>query len=412
MQNQAALAGKTMQFSFGDCCLDVERRELTRRAKHVTVEPQVFDLLLFLIQNRDRVVTKDNLLQAVWRGRIVSEATVASRIKAARAAIGDNGGAQHLIKTLARKGFRFLGDVAAVNAIAGAERERGSNVEHKPIRAGQSTNFCRTKDGINLAFACVGSGPVVVRPAYWATNIDYDLDSPVTGPILHQLMLRHRVVRYDGRGSGLSDRTVPDLSFATMVEDLETVIEANALKRVTLLGISGGAATAIAYTVRHPERVSKLILFGGYARGRNKRASPQDADEAKAFLTMLRSGWGNENSVFMRAFCSFFLPGASPEITKSFVDFQRLSTTGENAVRLRSAVGDIDIADLLPKLRKPTLVFHCVHDNLVPFDQGRRLAAGIRGARFVSLDSANHALLATEPAWMKFVEETETFLAR
>jgi pimeloyl-ACP methyl ester carboxylesterase len=183
-----------------------------------------------------------------------------------------------------------------------------------------------------------------------------------------------------------------------MLEDLETVVECCRLERFVLLGISGGVATALAYAARYPERVSKLVLFGGYAVGRNKRGSPENAEEGRAFLTMLRSGWGNETSVFMRAFCSFFLPGGTPDEVKSFVDFQRVATTGENAVKLRMAIDEIDIVDLLPEVIAPTIVFHCVRDNLVPFDQGRRLAASIANAKFVTLESANHALLSHEPA--------------
>ena len=196
-----------------------------------------------------------------------------------------------------------------------------------------------------------------------------------------------------------------------MLEDIEAVVDSCRLQRFPLIGISGGAATSIAYAVRHPERVSGLVLFGGYAQGRNRRASPQYADEAKAFLTMLRSGWGDDRSVFMRAFSSFFLPGASMEQIKSFVDFQRMATTGENAVKLRMAVDEIDIVAFLPKVAIPTIIFHCVHDNLVPFDEGRRLAASIPNARFVPLESANHALLSEEPAWAKFVSDAEEFLA-
>src|SRR6185437_10147657 len=210
----------------------------------------------------------------------------------------------------------------------------------------QAVSFCKTKDGFSLAIASVGSGPPVVRASHWAASADYDWDNPSTGPLLQHLAARFRVIRYDGRGMGLSDRIVPDISFATMCDDLEAVIDSTQIGQFALLGISGGAATSIAYAAKHPDRVSKLVIIGGYARGRNTRGSPQDAEEAQAFLTMLRSGWGNEHSVFMRAFSSFFLPGAPPELIKSFIDFQRVSTTGENAVKLRMAVDDIDVYEL------------------------------------------------------------------
>jgi pimeloyl-ACP methyl ester carboxylesterase len=276
----------------------------------------------------------------------------------------------------------------------------------------QTVTFCRTADGINLAVARVGCGPVLVRAAHWATNIEYDWQNSVTGPLLQHLAERFHLVRYDGRGTGLSDRDVPVISPQTMLSDLEAAIDALALDRFALLGISGGAATSIAYAVRHPHRVSKLVLLGGYAQGRNKRQSAQDAEEAQAFLTMIRQGYGDDRSAFARAFFSFWLPAGSPEQLKSLIDLMRAAhTDGRTAVNLRRAVDDLDIIDLLPKVSVPTMVFHCVRDRLVPFELGRRLAASIPNARFVALESENHALLADEPAWAKFVTEIEAFLS-
>lgn len=271
-------------------------------------------------------------------------------------------------------------------------------------------SFCKTEDGFNLAVASIGSGPPLLRASHWATSADYDWENLSTGPLLRHLANRFRVTRYDGRGMGLSDRTVSEISFSTMFEDLQTVVKSSRLDRFVLLGISGGAATSIAYAAKHPDRVAKLVIIGGYARGRNKRGSPQDAEEAKAFLTMLKSGWGNEHSVFMRAFASFFLPGAPPELIKSFIDFQRASTSGENAIKLRTAVDEINVYHLLAKVSVPTIVFHSIHDNLVPFDQGQQLAAGVPRSKFVRLASANHALLPDEPAWPNFLKELDAFL--
>lgn len=397
-----------MLYSFGDFLLDSNRRELTRDGRSILVEPLVFDLLHFLIQRRDYVVSKDELIAGVWNGRIVSESTLTSRINLARQAVGDDGEQQRIIKTLPRRGFRFVCEARELNPAGGGSSKINSQFRGRAVS--QAVTFCKTKEGFNLAVSNVGSGPVIVRASHWATSTEHDWESPLTGPLLQQLAGRFRVIRYDGRGVGLSDRDVSGITFATMLDDLEAVIDATRPEKFVLLGISGGAATSIAYAVKHPERVSKLVLFGGYARGRNKRGSPQDAEEAKAFLTMLRSGWGNEHSVFMRAFCSFFIPGAPPELVKSFIDFQRVSTTGENAIKLRMAVDDIDVSDLLADVSTPTIVFHCTRDNLVPFSQGQQLAAGIRNSKFVRLASANHALLSDEPAWATFVEGLDDFL--
>ena len=384
--------------------LDPDRRELRCKGTLVSVEPQVFDLLVFLIRNRDRVVSKDDLIAAVWDGRIVSESTLASRINAARRAIGDSGEQQRFIRTAARKGIRFVGSVR--------EGEVPSELP-APVPAPalkQEVTFCRTADGIHLALAAVGTGPPLIKVANWLTHIEYDWESPIWAPLLHQLATHSRLIRYDGRGNGLADREVADISFAAFVRDLETVVDAVGVKRSAFLGISQGAAVAIAHAVRHPERVSKLILFGGYAQGRNKRGSAADAEMAQAFLAIMRHGWGDEHSAFMKAFSSVFFPNGSPQQIKWLVNLQRVTTSAANAVRIRTACDDIDVVDLLPKVQVPTLVLHCRHDDVAPLEQGRLIASSIPHARFVTLESDNHIVLADEPAWPKLVDEIEAFL--
>jgi pimeloyl-ACP methyl ester carboxylesterase len=404
-------------YFFENHSLDTNRRELRRGAQIIAIGPQVFDVLEYLIRNRERVVSNDDLIAGIWKGRIVSESTLSSRITAARQAIGDSGEQQNFIRTLPRKGYRFIAQVREKSQVgdgpdATPQNAAGLTAGVSAAHAKQAVTFCRTVDGINLAVASVGCGPVLVRAAHWASHLEYDWQSLVTGPLLHRLASRFHLVRYDYRGTGLSDRDIPTISFQTMLYDLEAVVDALALERFALLGISGGAATSIAYAARHPRRVSKLVLFGGYAQGRNKRDSPQDAEEAQAFLTMARNVWGDDRSAFARAFFSFWLPTGSPEQLKSFIEQMRIAAPdGRIAVNLRRAVDDIDIVNLLSKVNVPTIVFHCIHDRLVPFDLGRRLAASIPNARFVALESENHALLADEPAWVKFVEEVEAFLS-
>jgi pimeloyl-ACP methyl ester carboxylesterase len=209
----------------------------------------------------------------------------------------------------------------------------------------------------------------------------------------------------------LADREVTDISFPAFVRDLATVVDATGVERSALLGISQGAAVAIAYAVQHPERVSKLILYGGYAQGRNKRGSAAEAEMAQAFLAIMRHGWGDEHSAFMKVFSSVFFPNGSPQQIKWLVDLQRITTSPQNAVRIRNACDDIDVVELLPKVQVPTLVLHCRHDNVAPFEQGRLIARSIPRARFVTLESENHVVLAGEPAWPRLVGEIATFLA-
>jgi pimeloyl-ACP methyl ester carboxylesterase/DNA-binding winged helix-turn-helix (wHTH) protein len=404
-------------YFFENYSLDIDRRELRRGAEDVDVEPQVFDVLAYLISHRERVITNDDLIASVWNGRLVSESTLSSRMAAVRHAVGDSGERQCVIRTIPRKGYRFIAEIrehsqARDGSDATPQNAAGLVAGASATFSNQAVTFCRTVDGINIAVASVGRGPVLVRAGHWATNIEYDWQNLVTGPLLQRLADRFHLVRYDYRGNGLSDRDVPVISFQTMLYDLEAVVDALELERFALLGISGGAATSIAYAVRHPHRVSELLLYGGYAQGRNKRNSPQDADEAQAFITMIRKGYGDDRSAFARAFFSFWLPAGSPEQLESLISLMRAAhTDGRTAANLRQAVDDLDVVDLLPKVSAPTLVLHCIRDRLVPFELGRRLAASIPNARFVALESENHALLADEPAWVKFVTEIEAFLS-
>ena len=397
-----------MQFLFGDYSLDVGRRELRRGQHLVDVEPQVFDLLVYLVRNRDRVVTRDDIFAAVWGGRVVSESTLSSRITAVRKAIGDSGEQQALIRTAARKGIRFIGEVS--------ERTEGPT---KPIAAPAATatsllrqevHFCTASDGVRIAYAEVGHGPPLIKAGNWLNHLEYDWESPIWSPFLHTLAAEHRLIRYDARGNGLSDWEVKDLSLEAFVRDLESVVEATGLDRFPLLGMSQGCAVSIAYAVRHPERVSHLVLYGGFARGRRKRGSQQDIAGGDAIVTLIRQGWGQDNPAFRQMLTSLFMPGATPEQMQSFNDMQRITTSPENAARLRQSVDEIDVTDLLASVNIPTLVLHARNDAMQPFDEGRRLAMGIRGARFVALESRNHMILQNDPVWSRFFDEIENFL--
>jgi pimeloyl-ACP methyl ester carboxylesterase/DNA-binding winged helix-turn-helix (wHTH) protein len=403
-----------MIVSFANCALDVERRELRLSDNPVHVEPQVFDLLAHLIAQRDRVVTKDEILEAVWHGRIVSEATLSSRINAARRAIGDSGKTQTLIRTVARRGFRFVGAVrgdAGGTATRADEATIGAPVATDEVAANQEVTFCTTADGVRLAVALAGKGDVLVKTANWLNHIEYDWRSPVWAPTFARFAARHRLVRYDERGTGLSDWDTADISFEAFVRDLEAVVDSLRLERFALFGISQGAAVAIAYAARHPERVSRLVLHGGFALGQTRRQTVADDDQAAAFLALIRHGWGYPNSVFMQAFSSLYLPDATPEQVKWFADLQRVTVSPDNAIRIRKACNEIDIVDLLPKIKAPTLVTHSRNDNVVPFAHGRMIASTIPGARFVELDSSNHPILPGNPTWDRFMAEIELFLA-
>jgi class 3 adenylate cyclase/pimeloyl-ACP methyl ester carboxylesterase len=280
------------------------------------------------------------------------------------------------------------------------------------LRYEQEIHFCVTSDGVQLAYARTGGGPPLVKSGNWMTHLEFDFESPIWRHLYRDLSRDHTLVRYDARGNGLSDREVEEVSFQAFVGDLETVVDAAGLERFDLLGISQGCAVSIGYAVRHPERVTRLILYGGYTVGWAKRArSAAEKEQDAAMLTLMRHGWGQENPTFRQLFTSQFIPGATKEQADWFNELQRNSTSPADAARTFIANGDTDVSALLSQVTVPTLVMHAREDARVPFEQGRRLAAGIPGARFVSLPSRNHLILENEPAFPRFLQELRTFLA-
>jgi pimeloyl-ACP methyl ester carboxylesterase/DNA-binding SARP family transcriptional activator len=274
----------------------------------------------------------------------------------------------------------------------------------------QEIRFCTAQDGVRIAYATAGKGPPLVKSANWLNHLEFDWQSPVWRHLLHALARHHQLVRYDERGNGLSDWSAQNLSFDAFLNDLETVVDAAGLDRFPLFGISQGCAVSIAYAVRHPERVTRLILAGGYARGWRKRGSADEIARREALLTLTLQGWGQENPAYRQIFTSLYLPDATPEQASWWNELQRMTASPQNAYRLAEAFSEIDVRDLLGKVKVPTLVLHSRGDAVVPFDCGRELASGIRGARFVPLDSRNHLILEHEQAWPRFLAEISAFL--
>jgi len=275
----------------------------------------------------------------------------------------------------------------------------------------QQIRFCRSSDGVQIAYSFIGHGPPLVKTGNWMTHLEKDLESPIWRPLWRDLARDHTLLRYDARGVGLSDWDVDELSFDAFVRDLEAVVDAAGLERFDLLGISQGCAVSVAYAVRHPERVNRLVLYGGFALGSARRTrSAADKEQAAAMLTLTRLGWGQQNPAFRQMFTSQFAPDATKEQADWFNDLQRISCSPENAVRYMEAVGQTDVIELLGKVSMPTLVMHARDEVRVPFENGRRLAAGIPGARFVALQSRNHLILEDEPAYPRFRDEIRSFL--
>jgi pimeloyl-ACP methyl ester carboxylesterase/DNA-binding SARP family transcriptional activator len=335
-----------------------------------------------------------------------------------RVAAGDRRGAIRQFERMERVLGRELGTrpgpepVRLREAVVGELRALEPLTPVEDARLEQRIEFCRTTDGVTLAFATTGEGPPLVKVANWMTHIDFDWHSPVWRHWLVALSARHRLVRYDERGCGLSDRDVPGHDFEDWVNDLETVVEAAGLQRFPLLGISQGAAVAVTYAARHPERVSRLVLYGSYPQGRVTRATTDEDRRANQLqIDLARHGWGQDDPSFRQVFTAQFMPEGSRELWEEFNELQRQTTSADNAARVLQVSGAIDVVDIARRVQAPTLVLHARRDRRPPFEQGRLMADLIPNSRFVALDSCNHVLLEDEPAWPVFLSEVETFLA-
>lgn len=289
---------------------------------------------------------------------------------------------------------------------------RPVETEPKRMLRKQNIGFCRTDDGVRIAYAKVGEGAPLVKAANWLNHLELDWDSPIWGDTFAACSRVRTFIRYDERGNGLSDWDVDEISQDVFVRDLETVVDSLGLERFPLLGISQGCAVSIEYAARHPERVSALILIAGYATGWRIGASAEEQARREAVMTLTRHGWGTSNPAYRHIFSQTFMPDSKPEDLDWFDEFQRQTTSPENAIRFQEAFGHIDVRHRLAEIKVPTIVFHAKGDQRISFDQGRELAMEIPGAEFVPLDSKNHILLGHEPAWRKCAQEAKEFLQR
>lgn len=274
----------------------------------------------------------------------------------------------------------------------------------------QRIGFCEVRDGTKIAYATVGTGRPLLKAANWLTHLEFDWKSPIWGRSFAEIAKGRSFIRYDERGCGLSDWDVCDLSFEAFVEDLEAVADQLGLDRFPLLGISQGAAVSIEYAVRHPERVSALILVGGYAAGWRHMVDPEEHARREAVMALTELGWGTDNPAYRHIFSQTFMPDAAADTLAWFDELQRQTTSARNAARFQDAFGKIDVRHRLGQVKAPTLVLHSKYDQRIPLSMGRDLASGIPGAQFVPLESRNHVLVGDEPAWSHCTSAIAAFL--
>ena len=305
-----------------------------------------------------------------------------------------------MLRTVPRRGIQMVCPVTVSDA---------PNAPADPARPEQRVRFARSRDGTLIAYATTGHGPPLLRGSHWLTHLEHDWRSPVWRPFLDALGASFSVTRYDQRGSGLSARSVDRLDLEAMTDDLEAVADASGLDRFPIYAGSQGVPVALAFAARRPERVTRMVLYGGYALGRALREDSDQRAEGAAFLTLLKTGWGKPGSAFMTAFTAVFMPEATREQTEFFVAMQLASADAGYPVRLRTAIDRFDVRELLPRIRAPVLVVHARNDAVHPLDQACQLAAGIPGAELLVLEGNNHIVLPQDPAFPVLVKAITAF---
>lgn len=392
-----------MIYAFAGCALDTRRHSLTRDGEDVHVEPQVFDLLRLLAENAGELVSKDRLIDEIWQGRIVSEATISARINACRAAVGDTGKEQQVIRTVPRRGFTMVADVTRGDAGAGEVSETLT----------QTVRYTTSRDGAHIAWSEVGEGPPVLFAWHHLSNLEKDWVSPLLRPAFTRLARHHRLVRFDVRGSGLSDPLKPADGFEKHVEDMAAVADAAGLETFAIIGVLQAAAVAIRFAATHPERVSHLVIQNGYARGRSLRETAPPDPESDPFISLLRSGgWGDPENGFMRAWATMVQPMATADETTELIRLIAHAGSTEDALLQRDIIDRLDVRADLGRVFAPTLVLHARLCAIHPATEGRRVAAGIAGSEFKELDSSNTFFSSSDPEFDRVMQQTIDFLAR
>jgi pimeloyl-ACP methyl ester carboxylesterase/DNA-binding winged helix-turn-helix (wHTH) protein len=400
-------------YCFGNFELDPVHRRLCLDGRPIPVEPRAFALLCYLVEHRDRVVPRSELLGEVWAGEPATDAALATGLRAVRVSLGDTGRQQQFVRTVHRRGYQFV--ASTTTATAGTNAPRTTPAEQAATETAAGTRdvirFCRTADGTRIAWAATGAGPPLVKSANWLSRIDLERTATFATHWFDGLTRGRQLIRYDERGGGLSDWT-SSFTLDEWIEDLDAVVDAAGLDRFPLLGVAQGSPLAIAYAALRPERVSRLILNAAYARGRLARArEAADQDEAALDLRLSLAGWYGNDSSFQRFLGAQFFAGSTPERWDEFTSYQRQTVSVANGARFLEAQSRMDVADLARQVNCPTLITHSRDDPRVPVSEAIELADLIPDSRLVVLDGSNQLLTADEPAWPTFLTELYAFLA-
>jgi len=391
------------KYLFGNYLLDVDERRLLRDNEEIRLRGKLFDTLRVLVENAGKLVRKDAFMDSVWPDSIVEDNNLDYCISQLRKRLYP----EKYIETVPRHGYRFVAEVTAPKAHASVIHFEPTVVP--PDLGDQQVEFFTTSDSVRIAYSIGGQGPVLVRTIHWLNHLDFEWKTPLRRQWLSEVMRHHTLVRYDQRGSGLSDWNVSDFSFERTVQDFEELVDAAGLEKFSILGGCQGAAVGIAYASRHPERVNRLIINGTFANGW-PAPGPGAREHLEAMLTLIRSGWGRDNPAFRQLWTTLFRPDADSEEATWLNELQRISSSPENAARMIGEFPNIKVLDMLPKISCPTLVMHSRDDGAVPVQEGKLIAARIRGGRFVELASRSHMIAPGDVGWEQFVQEFSAFM--
>ena len=391
-----------MEHHFADCTLDDARMTLTRGGSAVAVEPKVFDLIHLLVRNAGDLVTRDRMVEEVWGGRIVSESAISACIAAARKAVGDNGKAQAVIRTVARRGLMLVAEVSR-EAVASP-----SAPAQAPATTSQRIRYCRSEDGCAVAFAVSGEGPPVLRFGPPHTNdLEAEWAYGLYRSAISSMALHTRYLRFDNVGSGQSERALRDIDFETEARDAAAVADAAGFDRFAAVSFSGGCLAALNFAALYPERLTRLAIVGGYVEGRSRRSTNAPPDALKS---MIAEGWARPASAFASAFVTSYFPDGPVEEAREVLREMQAACPLETMLRDRDVINDATVAHLLDQVRCPVLILHARDDAVHPLSQAQKLAAGIPRAELVVLETANHVPLPGSPCWESYNYTLAEFL--
>lgn len=394
-----------MRYRFADCVLDTQTLRLERRDEAVPVEPQVYDLLAVLVQNPTRVISKDELIETVWQGRIVSDATISTRINAARSAVGDDGTKQAIIRTIQRRGIELR---VPVEMETGKDKPKSVETA-KPQR--QRIKYATSRDGTRIAYAQSGSGPPILRLSHHLSHLEMDWHSQLWRPLFDRLGAHNTLVRFDGRGTGLSDSNLEGAMIDDYVADLSAVVDAADIDNFPLITHLQSTPVALRFIADNPGRVSRLVVQEGYVRGRSLREGAQDSPDADPVIALMQTGWGDPNNGFMRGFASMIMPSASAEEINQMIHLIASVAKPEDVVMARRIIDKFTAEDCLSKVDIPCLVIHARNDPIHPVEEARELAMGIPDSELLIVESSHTVCTPSDPTWEEQVSAMMDFLA-